>query len=116
MRLVDRTWTPRGAASLALTFRQGLLVGALSMGLSVLIGAGIKHHREKAAYRSDTGLLVIQLRNRDGSVAEFFGDTDSPLGDFRAPLKFPADPMVAACIDFAARMDRRADKRRGVKP
>lgn len=89
----------------------GVSMGALLVGLAWGAVAGYNIYRDRENYRSTTGLMVLQLRNQDGTIAEFYNHTGTPLDDLRAPLGVETDrahSMVTSCIDFAARADKRA--------
>lgn len=98
----------------------GIIIGVVLVGLAWCASAGYNIYRAREDYRSTTGLMVLQLRNQDGTIAEFYNHTGEPLDDLRAPLGVETDrahSMVTSCIDFAARADKRAVRlERGVFP
>lgn len=98
----------------------GTVIGIVLVGLAWGGVYGYSTYRAREDYRSQTGLMVLQLRNQDGTIAEFYNHTGTPLNDLRAPLGVETDrahSMVTSCIDFAARADKRAVRlERGVFP
>ncbi len=97
----------------------GFVVGVVLVCIIWGAVSGYHIYRSRADYMSPTGLMVLQLRNQDGTIAEFYNHTGTPLDDLRAPLGVNPDQVILThrCIDFAAKADKRAVRlERGIYP